>query len=37
MEEVDNGFKPATWNEHVNDGKLVGSSPPRICEAYRWE
>lgn len=21
MEEVDNGFKPATWNEHVNDGK----------------
>ncbi len=21
MEEVDNGFAPATWNEHVNDGK----------------
>ena len=21
MEEVDNGFKPATWNEHVNEGK----------------
>ncbi len=21
MEEVDNGFAPATWNDHVNDGK----------------
>ncbi len=21
MEEVDNGFAPATWNEHVNEGK----------------
>ncbi len=21
MEEVDNGYAPATWNEHVNDGK----------------
>ncbi|MBV1861711.1 MAG: NAD-dependent dihydropyrimidine dehydrogenase subunit PreA [Nannocystaceae bacterium] len=23
MEEVDNGFAPATWNEHVNEGKAL--------------
>lgn len=23
MEEVDNGFAPATWNEHVNEGKVL--------------